>query len=191
MRGLDVDDFSLDATTFEHKGKRYMIWAQKLRADHNTALVMSEMASATELTGPEVTLTEPELPWEVVGYKVNEGPSVIKHGGRIFITYSASATDANYAVGILWADEGADLLDKASWTKAQVPVLASNPAGSRFGPGHNGFTKTADGKDVLVYHARTYRDIVGNPLRNPDRHTFLRLLSWDKNGFPVFGRAGE
>jgi GH43 family beta-xylosidase len=192
VAGLDIDSFSLDATTFEHRGRRYMIWAQRLPRDrHNTGLVMSEMASPTALTGPEIVLTEPVLDWETRGHNVNEGPAVIKHGGRIFITYSASATDANYAVGLLWADENANLLDPASWTKSQVPVFQSSEAGSRFGPGHNGFTQDAEGRDVMVYHARTYRDIDGEPLRNPDRHTFLRVFTWDANGFPVFGKPGE
>nr|GGH96909.1 alpha-N-arabinofuranosidase [Aquisalinus luteolus] len=188
----DMDDFSLDATTFEHRGKRYYIWAQRLpREHHNTGLVMSEMASATELTGPEIILTEPTLDWEIQGHYVNEGAAVIKHGGRIFITYSASATDHNYAVGLLWADEDADLMDPASWNKSQEPVFASNPDVSRFGPGHNSFTKTADGQDVLVYHARTYKEIEGNPLDNPDRHTFLHPFTWTEDGFPDFGKPGE
>jgi GH43 family beta-xylosidase len=46
------ESFSLDATTFEHKGKRYLIWAQNVRGgDHGTALVMSEMKNPTTLTG--------------------------------------------------------------------------------------------------------------------------------------------
>lgn len=105
----DIESFSLDATTFEHKGKRYMIWAQNVRGgEHGTALVMSEMKDATTLTGPEIVLTEPEFNWERIKYNVNEGPAVIKHDGKIFVTYSASATNDNYCVGLLWIDEAAD-----------------------------------------------------------------------------------
>jgi hypothetical protein len=43
-----------------------------------------------------------------------------------------------------------------------------------------------DGRDVLVYHARDYRDIVGDPLNNPDRHTRAAVLSWRPDGTPVF-----
>ena len=71
-------------------------------------------------------ITNPELPWERIGYNVNEGPAVLKHGGKIFVTYSASATDHNYCVGLLWADENADLLDINSWHKSQEPVFFTN-----------------------------------------------------------------
>jgi GH43 family beta-xylosidase len=108
------------------------------------------------------------------------------------MTYSASATDENYAMGLLWADVEADLLDPASWTKSTEPVLTSSPERHIFGPGHNSFTVAEDGKTVLlVYHARTYTEIDGDPLWNPDRHTFVKPLSWDEDGMPVFGDAAE
>jgi GH43 family beta-xylosidase len=108
------------------------------------------------------------------------------------MTYSASATDENYAMGLLWADAEADLLDPASWTKSTEPVLTSSPERHIFGPGHNSFTVAEDGKTVLlVYHARTYTEIDGDPLWNPDRHTFVKPLSWDEDGMPVFGDAAE
>ena len=90
----------------------------------------------------------------------------------------------------LWADSDADLLDPASWRKSKTPVLTSSPAYKIFGPGHNSFTVAEDGKtDMLVYHARTYTEIEGDPLWNPDRHTFVKPLRWDGDGMPVFGDA--
>jgi GH43 family beta-xylosidase len=92
-------------------------------------------------------------------------------------------------VGLLHAPEDADLLDARSWTKSKEPVFKTCFELSVFGPGHNSFTKTEDGAtDLLVYHARTYREIVGDPLWNPDRHTFVKPIKWDANGMPVFGR---
>lgn len=32
------------------------------------------------------------------------------------------------------------------------------------------------------------REIVGDPLWNPDRHTYVKPLRWDAQGMPVFGR---
>ena len=59
-----------------------------------------------------------------------------------------------------------------------------------YGPGHNSFTFAEDGDTVmLVYHARTCTNIVGDPLWNPDRHTFVKRLRWDEQGMPLFGRA--
>lgn len=64
--------------------------------------------------------------WERIGHNVNEGPSVIHRNGHLFMTYSASATDANYCLGLLTADQNADLLDPASWKKSPEPVFKGN-----------------------------------------------------------------
>ena len=184
------DSFSLDATHFAHRNKRYLIWAQKDPEEKfNSALYIAEMKSPTELHEHEVMLTRPELPWEIIGYKVNEGAAVLIRNDKIFVTYSASATDHNYAMGLLWADVDADLLDPASWHKSAQPVFFTQEALQRFGPGHNSFTLADDGKtDVMIYHARDYRDLKGTPLTDPNRHTYVRRLLWDKDGMPNFGQ---
>lgn len=184
----ELESFSLDATTFEHKGKRYLIWAQNLNngAD-GTSLVMSEMENPTTLKGKEVVITDPEFSWERVKYNVNEGPAVIKKNGKIFVTYSASATNDNYVVGLLWIDENADLLDPNNWHKSPSPVFYSNADVKRYGPGHNSFTTSEDGKtDIMIYHARDYREIEGAELSDPNRATRARAIKWTKSGFPDF-----
>lgn len=180
--------FSLDATTFEHKGKRYMIWAQSvLDQDQGTGLVLSEMESAIKLKGPEVVLSRPEYGWERRKYNVNEGPAVIKRNGKIFVTYSASATNENYCMGLLWIDENANLLDPSNWHKSPSPVFYSNDKVGRFGPGHNSFTVAEDGKtDIMIYHARNYEQIEGFELVDVNRATRARVLQWNKSGFPDF-----
>lgn len=182
------ESFSLDATTFEHKGKRYLIWAQNVRAgQHGTALVLSEMKNPTTLTGPEVILTEPEFSWEKVKYNVNEGPAVIKRNGKIFVTYSASATNHNYCMGLLWIDEDADLLDASNWMKSPGPVFYTNEDLKRYGPGHNSFTTAEDGKTIImIYHARDYKEIQGHELSDPNRATRARVVRWTESGFPDF-----
>jgi GH43 family beta-xylosidase len=180
--------FSLDATTFEHQGKRYMIWAQSvLDGENGTGLVMSEMKNATTLTGPEMILTVPEFGWERRKYNVNEGPAVLKRNGKIFITYSASATNHNYCIGLMWIDEHADLLNIANCHKAPSPVFYTNDRVGRYGPGHNSFTIAEDGvTDVMIYHARDYEEIEGFELDDVNRATRARVLNWSKNGFPDF-----
>ena len=180
--------FSLDATTFEHKGKRYLIWAQNVRGgDHGTALVLSEMKDPLTLTGPELVITEPEFSWERQKYNVNEGPAVIKHNGKIFVTYSASATNDNYCIGLLWIDEDDDLMDLSNWTKSPGPVFYSNEEVERYGPGHNSFTTDESGEHVImIYHARNYKEIQGHELSDPNRATRARLVRWTESGFPDF-----
>lgn len=183
------ESFSLDATTFEHRGTRYLVWAQNdPKIKGNTNLYIAEMNTPWSITGKQVLITKPELPWECIGHLVNEGPSVIIRNGRIFMTYSASATDANYCLGLLTAEADADLLDPTSWKKSPGPIMATTPENKVFGPGHNSFTTTPDGKtDIIVYHARNYRDIEGEPLYNPDRHARAQVLHWNADGTPDFG----
>ncbi|SNS55533.1 Beta-xylosidase, GH43 family [Belliella buryatensis] len=183
-----IDSFSLDATVFEHKNKLYMIWAQNVRGgEHGTALVMSEMASPTTLTGPEIILTEPEFGWERVKYNVNEGPAVIKKNGKIFVSYSASATNENYCLGLLWIDEDKDLMNLSNWNKSPGPVFYTNEELERFGPGHNSFTLAEDNETVImIYHARDYKEIQGHELSDPNRATRARAIKWTPSGFPDF-----
>ncbi|EKE72316.1 alpha-N-arabinofuranosidase [Gallaecimonas xiamenensis 3-C-1] len=186
-----IDSFCLDATTFSHQGQLYYLWAQKANdIAGNSNLYIAKMDKPWRIASEPVLLTKPEFDWECRGFLVNEGPAVLHRNGKFFITYSASATDENYAMGLLWADENSDLLDPKSWTKSQSPVLVSAPEHKIFGPGHNSFTLGEDGQtDLLVYHARTYTEIEGDPLWDPNRHTFVKPLRWDENGMPVFGSA--
>lgn len=182
-----LDSFALDATTFSHQGKRYLVWAQQNQpATYNSALWIAEMDSPTSIKQPIVAITEPTLDWEVQGYKVNEGAAVMIRAGKVLLTYSASATDHRYAMGLLWADADADLLDPASWHKKQQPIFASNEKVGRFGPGHSSFVKAEDGvTDLLIYHSRDYKELQGTPLTDPNRHARARIIKWDDQGFPI------
>lgn len=183
------DTFSLDATTFEHEGTRYYLWAQEdPDIKGNSNIYISRMANPWTLEGEQTMLTTPDYDWEKIGFKVNEGPAVVKHGGRIFMTYSASATDHHYCMGLLSASADSDLLDARSWIKSPVPVFTTSEENGQFGPGHNSFTVSADGQtDLLVYHARNYKEIEGEPLHDPNRHTRVQPVKWGADGFPVFG----
>lgn len=184
-------NFALDATVFEHKGQHYMIWAQ---ADANwsngTALWLAPMLSATELDLENIIqISEPDYDWEKVTHKVNEGAAVLKRNGKIFVTFSASATDHSYAMGMLWIDDSADILDENAWNKLPEPVLTTNESLERYGPGHNSFTVAEDGKtDLLIYHSRDYLELIGDPLSDPNRHARVKVIEWDDQGFPVFGQ---
>jgi GH43 family beta-xylosidase len=183
------ESFSLDATTFEHRGTRYLVWAQKdPQIEGNTNLYIARMDTPTSIAGRQVMISRPEYPWETIRFAVNEGAAVLIRNGRVFMTYSASGTGAEYCIGLLTADENADLLDPRSWTKSPEPVFTTHERHSIFGPGHNSFTTTPDGKtDLLVYHARSYRDIKGDPLKDPNRHTRVQAIGWRADGTPDFG----
>jgi GH43 family beta-xylosidase len=184
------DTFSLDATTFVHNGVRYLAWAQSEPSiSNNSNIYLARLgANPWQITGTVARLSVPTLAWETRGFRVNEGPAVIVRNGRVFMTYSASATDANYCLGLLTAPASADLLNPASWTKSPNPVFASFAGTSQYGPGHNSFTVSEDGQsDILVYHDRSYRDISGDPLNDPNRRTRIQKVYWNADGTPNFG----
>ena len=179
--------FSLDGTVFESRGKMYYVWAEKVGVGKQISnLYIAQMKSPYQLKTVQVLLTTPDYDWERVGFWVNEGPAVIKRNGKIYLTYSASETGAAYCIGMLTAEEDADLLDPSSWKKERNPVLKSNDELGIYGPGHNSFTKDEEGNDIMAYHARTEKEITGNPLYNPNRHTMLMKIKWDEQGRPVF-----
>jgi GH43 family beta-xylosidase len=184
-----IDSFSLDATTFAHNGTRYLCWAQHDPGleGSNTSLFLAELANPWTLKGAPVELSRPELPWETIRFAVNEGPYALIRNGKVFITYSASGTGAEYCMGLLTADADADLLDPASWTKHPAPVFTTNADNGIYGTGHNAFTVDEDGNDLLVFHARAYEEIIGDPLDNPDRHCRVQPFGWNEDGTPDFG----
>jgi GH43 family beta-xylosidase len=185
----DWESFALDATSFEHKGQQYLVWAQKdPNIKGNSNLYIAPLENPWTIQGPQVMITKPEYDWETIGFWVNEGPAVLKKNGKIYISFSGSATDENYAMGILTADENSDVMDPASWSKSTEPVFKTCYETGQYGPGHNSFTLSEDGcMDVLVYHVRNYTEIVGDPLYDPNRHTCAKEFTWNPDGTPDFG----
>ncbi len=183
---FSFESFSLDATVFENKGQWYYIWAEKTGVGKQISnLYIARMENGYTLATDQVLLTTPDYDWERYGFWVNEGPAILKRNGKIFMTYSASDTGINYCMGMLTADEDSDLLDPLSWKKERYPVLASSTEHVVYGPGHNSFTMDEEGNDILVYHARTETEIVGDPLYNPNRHAMLMKFGFE-NGKPSF-----
>ena len=179
--------FSLDGTVLENHGEYYFIWAEKVGVGKQISnLYIAKMESATKLSTVQVLLTTPDYDWERVGFWVNEGPAFIKNDGKIYMTYSASETGVAYCIGMLSADENDDLLDPKSWEKRRMPVLKTSEELKIYGPGHNSFTVNDEGEPVMIYHARTEAEIVGNPLYNPNRHAMVMKVKWNESGEPEF-----
>lgn len=182
------DSFNLDSTSFVHRGTRYLCWAQREPGiETNSNLYLAPLATPLTLARRPVRLSVPELPWEIQGFKVNEAPALLARHGRLFLTYSASATDARYCLGMLTARADADIMRAESWTKSPVPVFRTSAAHHIYGPGHNSFTVDERGRDMLVYHARDYATIKGDPLFDPNRHTRVQPIHYRADGTPDFG----
>lgn len=182
------DSFNLDSTSFVHRGTRYFAWAQREPGiETNSNLYLAPLSTPLTLARKPVRLSVPELDWEIQSFKVNEAPAVLVRNGRVFLTYSASATDRRYCLGMVSARADADLMDAKSWTKSPVPVFVSSDVTKVYGPGHNSFTVDEQGRDVLVYHGRDYAEIKGDPLFDPNRHTRVQRIYYRPDGTPDFG----
>ncbi len=203
--------FCLDMTYFkdEVNEKSYVIWAGKPTAAYqgnNTDLFIATVDENEpwKITSNAIRVTKADYGWERVRYCVNEGATVLQKDGKIFMCYSASGTGSEYAIGMCSAENGADLLDAASWTKSPYPLLTSRDVDGEEGPGHNSFTVDKDGNVIFVYHARptshndqhcgwdgsssTYNS---DPLNDPCRHARLKRVHWAADGTPILKMTYE
>lgn len=183
--------FSLDMTYFECGGKSYVAWAQN-GGNSNVYLATVNPDAPWQITCPAMLLTKPEYDWERVRIPVNEGPAAMIHNEKLFLAFSASATGPEYCIGLLYADENADLMNPESWTKLEKPLLTSDDLIAEYGPGHNSFVKDENDDWIFVYHSRDEACFNGrcgysnhDSLYDPCRSARIRKVLWDKNGFPI------
>lgn len=171
-------------------GKLYLAWSgwpDDVNGVQN--IYLAQLANPWTITGPRTQLSTPAYPWEqnsgTVPVKVNESPEPLVHGGQVFMTYSASGCwTPDYALGLLSAPAGANLLDASSWHKSATPVFSSNPSAGIYGPASNGFFTSPDGRQTwMVYHA--VNDKNGNC--GLERDVYAQRVTWGANGVPQFG----
>jgi len=162
-------------------------------------------AEPWKLTSDIIRLTTPEYGWERVRFIVNEGATVLQKDGNIFMCFSASGTGSEYAIGMMSAKAGTDLLNLDNWKKNPYPLLTSRDVDGEEGPGHNSFTVDQDGNAIFVYHARptshNYQHCGwdGNkslhfnsePLNDPCRHARLKRVHWAADGTPILKMTYE
>ena len=201
--GDATNKWAIDASVFENKGKLYMIWSG-WEGDTNGQqnIYIARMKNPLTIESKRVLISKPEYDWETHGdlhdagnpphVNVNEGPEMLKHGHKLFLIYSASGcwTDF-YSLGMLAADDNADLLDARSWKKSPKPVFTQNKENSVYAPGHNSFFQSPDGKqDWIIYHANPTPGCGCGGKRSPRMQKF----GWNSDGTPDFGipvKAGE
>ena len=184
---FSFEAFSLDATVFCVNNEWYYVWAEKVGAGEQISnLYIAKMENANTLSTAQVLLSTPDYKWERHGFWVNEGPAVVTHEDKIYLTYSASDTSPAYCVGLLEANINDNLLDPHNWEKKRTPLLKSNPERKLYGPGHNSFTKNEKNEDIIVFHARiTDKLLCDNPLYDPNRHAMLGKVEWTDKGMDI------
>ncbi len=190
------DKWAIDASVFEFNNRLYMIWSGwegDVNGQQN--IYIAAMKDPVTIDGNRVLLSKPEYAWETIGdlnnpndvahVNVNEGPVVLKHKKDLFIVYSASGcwTDS-YCLGMLRYKGTGNLPDPASWIKSTEPVFRQKPENQAYGPGHNSFFRSPDGKqDWILYHANPQSGQGCGRNRSPRAQRF----TWNKDGTPDFG----
>ena len=176
--------WAIDGTVLELNGELYFIWSG-WEGDVNVAqhIYIAHMSDPCTIDSERVMLSTPQYYWEKVGEPhVNEGPTVLQHGGKTFVTYSASGswTDS-YCLGMLTLT-GEDPMDPDSWEKAKKPVFKMEQ-GVCYGPGHSSFTTAVDGSVWMIYHGNLQSGTGWE-----GRSIWISPVIFDKDGNPDFGK---
>jgi GH43 family beta-xylosidase len=185
--------WAIDPDLFEVAGTHYMLWAGWPGAENGEQdIYIARMSNPWTIDSPRTMISSPKYAWEKVDNRphaahvsVNEGPEGITHDGKVFVVFSASGcwTD-NYALGVVEASTTANLLDRKSWTKFDHPFFQQDPKAGVYGPGHNGFFKSPDGKqDWIIYHANSAPGEGCGAARSPR----IQPFTWNADGTPNFG----
>lgn len=192
-----TNKWAIDGSVFESVGQLYFVWSG-WEGDVNGRqnIYLARMKNPWTIDSPRLKLSTPVYTWERNGdlhdaqnpphVDVNEGPQVIQHGSKLVLLYSASGcwTDF-YALGMLTAPIGSNLLAPGSWTKSPTPVFRQDAEAGVYAPGHNSFFKSPDGtQDWLLYHANDHPDQGCGRFRSPRAQPF----TWNPDDTPNFGR---
>jgi GH43 family beta-xylosidase len=188
---------TLDMSVLDTKAGYYAVWARREIGEDLGDLGPSDLYIARidprepwRLASEAVLLRRPSYAWERAHSEVAEGPFLLKRGGELFLTYAAALIDHSYCVGLLRAKDGDELLEAASWSASNYPVLHRQSVPDQIGAGHNSFVKDEAGEDVLMIHAIPFAHYRNNP-QDLRRYPAFRRVHWDAEGFPRLDMTPE
>lgn len=125
------------------------VYLYYVRFDNGNVLYMSKMAEdlLSFDEADERFLLRAEQDWELKDCSVTEGPFVLKHKGKYYLTYSANHTRSPYyAIGCAISDSPYGPFVKCK----NNPVMQKNEFVN--GVGHHSFFRAKNGELVCVYH---------------------------------------
>ena len=184
---LGETGITLDMTYLKTVRASYMVWSYREHIgtpkDTGSMLYIAEIDENRpwQLTSDPVLLSRPLYGWENVSGTINnEGPHGFVKDHRVYLGYSGgSANSYTYAVGLLTADDDADLLCVENWKKSETPVLSFYSVEGEYGPGHHSFYTDEQGELMIAYHAEDALDHV-------IRCDGIRRVHFDIEGRPRF-----
>ena len=177
---FDFGYAAIDANVFtDDDGKSYLYYSRDCSENIDGYLKKSEIYGVAlsddllSVEGEAVKLLTPEQKWEKSPGDTwwNEGPEMLKAGGRYYLTYSANFfASPSYSLGYAVSDAPLGVFVKSQ----ENPLLTSGLRRDVSGTGHHSFTYSPDGTQIwAVYHSHTYpADPSGNRKVNMDRVGF-------------------
>ena len=182
----------------DDNGEKYMFWVDSSGSDRlcvvkmenwlkpdwstATALLYHQFYTVEDWQKAQAGESVEYVPYELASVSINEGPQVIKHKDKYYLTYSmGSYADSSYQVGQAVADNIMGPYRKL--TEAEGGVLMSGgTSGSQevTGTGHHGFVTVGD-QLFMVYHRHNDAVIAGGA-RNPAIDELKWITVKDKDG---------
>ncbi|MFB5944740.1 glycoside hydrolase family 43 protein [Albibacterium profundi] len=139
---LFIDDDGKPYLFFDRFNDGLNIWVAELEDDLKTI--------KTETMKKCINVSQE---WEEVWPRVNEGPYVLKHDGKYYMTYSANSYESQfYGIGYATADHV-----NGPWTKYEGNPILQMP-GDLVGVGHSAMFEDKEGQLRIVFHSHRSKD---------------------------------
>jgi GH43 family beta-xylosidase len=193
------DKWAIDGSVFEHKGQLYLTWSGWEGEENGRQdIYLCKMSNPWTCVGSRIRISDPKFAWEQHGLLthpgpddkpivlVNEGPQyLVSPNGRVNVIFSASGCWTDYyALGMVYADANADLMNPNSWQKHPMPVFWADNVQGTHAAGHNSFFQSPSGnQNWILYHANTEAGQGCGGKRAPRMQPF----TFAADGTPVFG----
>lgn len=166
---------AIDHTLFTDKTGDMYLFFSSTRDGRNSiymAGLSDDMRSLDAESDWKLCLTTEPGTWEEVQNQIIEGPFVLEHGGKWYLTYSANDyRSPDYSVGYAISDDPV----KGGWKKySGNPVL--HGIGKLSGTGHSSFFTGYGGQLYIVFHAH-HSDSTVDP-----RKMYVSKARFDENG---------
>ena len=132
----------------DSNGDAYIYWVHFRNDGNEIWMARLQEDLMTIVPGTEKFCIGMSQDWEKVWPSVNEGPSVIKHKGTYYMTYSANSYESpSYGVGVATSSS-----PEGPWVKYEGnPILQF--CNSLEGVGHHALFKDAAGRNRIVFHS--------------------------------------
>ena len=142
------DQNSIDNHIFvDDDGQAYMYWVRFGLGKGNEIRVAKLSADWKSIVSEQIECLHAELGWETKLGLVTEGPFILKHAGKYYLTYSANDFKSkDYAVGYAVSDS-----PLGPWRRYEGNPVMVRPQGLP-GSGHHAFFTNHAGDTYVVYH---------------------------------------